>query len=62
MTFKDDAAWDNWNRSTIAQARAQDVADILDPTYIPSTTEEKDLFTKKAKVYVRGLWENTHDW
>src|SRR5687768_13125259 len=49
MTFKDDAAWDNWNRSTIVQARAQDVADILDPTYVPSTTEERDLFTEKQK-------------
>ena len=25
ISFKDDASWDNWNRSTIAQARAQDV-------------------------------------
>ena len=30
-TLEDDAMWDNWNRSTTAQARAQDIADILDP-------------------------------
>ena len=33
--FKDDAMWDNWNRSTVAQARAQDIAHVLDPSYIP---------------------------
>ena len=42
--LKDDAAWDNWNWSTIAQARAQDVEHVLDPSYTPSTADETNLF------------------
>ena len=47
--LKDDSAWDNWNRSTLAQARAQDLAEVLDPGYVPTTTEDIALFTKKQK-------------
>jgi len=30
MAFKDGKQFDSWHHSTIAQARAQDIADILD--------------------------------
>src|SRR5687767_2358760 len=48
-TLKDDATWDNWNRGTIAQARAQDIAEVLNPSYIPSSTEVVELFAEKQK-------------
>ena len=59
FTFlKDDAAWDNWERATIAQARAQDVADVLNPSYTPTNAEEAALFDKKQK-YMYAVFEKT---
>ena len=29
--LNNDAMWDNWNRSTVAQARAQNILDVLNP-------------------------------
>jgi len=43
-SLKDDSAWDNWNCSTVAQARAQGIIEVLDPTYLPSTQEDIQLF------------------
>ena len=57
-TLKDDAAWDNWNRSTMAQARAQDIVEVLDPVYIPATTDEAALFLEKQK-FVYAVFEKT---
>jgi hypothetical protein len=56
--FKDDAAWDNWNRSTLAQARAQDVDDVLNPSYIPIVADEIALFEEKQK-YMYAVFEKT---
>ena len=56
--FKDDAAWDNWNCSTIAQARAQDVEQVLDPSYVPSSADEISLFEEKQK-YMYAVFEKT---
>jgi hypothetical protein len=36
MDFKMECQWVSWQWSTLAQARAQDVADLLDPAYAPS--------------------------
>ena len=36
IPLKDDGAWDNWERATMAQARAQDVADVLNHKYTPT--------------------------
>src|SRR5688500_11419784 len=58
ILLKDDAAWDNWNRSTIAQVRAQDVKQVLDPSYAPSTADETNLFGEKKK-YMYAVLENT---
>ena len=58
ISFKDDAAWDNWNRSTIAQARAQDVEEVLDPSYLPTTSDEISLFGEKQK-YMYAVFEKT---
>ena len=42
--LKNDAMWDNWNRSTVAQARTQDISDVLDFNYIPPNQEARELF------------------
>ena len=47
--FKDGKFWDNWRRSTLATARAQNVEDVLDPTYQPVTEDEIELFKEKKK-------------
>jgi hypothetical protein len=61
--LKDDKQWDGWNRSHIAQARAQGVVDVMNSEYKPTTTEvkqtymfavfEKTLLTDQGKAYVR---------
>ena len=48
-TFKDGMFWDNWKRSTLAIARAQDAEDVLNPDHSPATDPEIELFTKKKK-------------
>jgi hypothetical protein len=47
--LKDELWNDIWHRSLANQARAQDVHDVLDPTYVPSTPSEVDLFQEKNK-------------
>jgi hypothetical protein len=56
--YKDEKQWDSWQRSTIALARAQNVEDILDSTYIPSNQDEADLFTEKKK-FMYAVFERT---
>ena len=56
-TLKDEKYNDTWHRSFANQARAQDVADVLDPKYKPSTTEQRDLFEEKQK-YLYAVLES----
>ena len=56
IPLKTDNAWDNWNRSTAAQAHAQDVADVLNPKYVPLSTSDRDLFAEKQK-YMYAVFE-----
>ena len=56
--LKDEKQWDQWHRSTVANARAQDVAEILDGAYNPTSTEEKALFDAKQK-YMYAVFEKT---
>ena len=44
LDFKMERQWVSWQQSTLVQARAQDVADFLDPAYAPSQVEDKLLF------------------
>ena len=55
-TLKDDKAWDGWRRATIAQARAQIVEEVLNPTYTPSSVEIRELFDEKQK-YMYAVFE-----
>ena len=45
--FKDGKFWDDWRRSTIATDNAQDLADVLDSYYSPTSPEELVLFHEK---------------
>jgi len=58
MPFKDGKQFDSWQQSTLAQARAQDVVDILDPGYVPLTRADKDLFAEKQE-YMFAVFERT---
>jgi len=58
MAFKDGKPFDSWQHSTLAQARAQDIDDVLDPCYVPPTPADKDLFSEKQK-YMFAVFERT---
>jgi len=49
--LKDPKQWDSWHQSTMAQARAQDVFKILDPSYAPNQTEEPLFEAKQMYLY-----------
>jgi hypothetical protein len=55
--YKDEKQWDTWQRSTLAQARAQDVAEILDRTYVPTSSEARDLSRNRSSCM---LYSNKH--
>jgi len=55
VVLKDLKQWDSWHHSTVAQARTQDVYDVLDPTYKP-LPPEKDLFKAKQR-YMYAVFE-----
>jgi hypothetical protein len=48
-TLKDELRNDNGHRSFANQARAQDVHEVLNENYVPSTPAEKDLFQENQK-------------
>ena len=48
-TLKDEKLNDQWHRSFANQARAQDISDVLDITYIPSSAVDIALFEEKQK-------------
>ena len=56
--LKDEKQWDQWQRSTMAQARAQGVADVLNPDYKPCTDAGKALFAKKNE-FMYAVFERT---
>ncbi len=45
--MKDNKQWDAVHRNLIAQTSYQDVADVLDPKYVPSSAEDSGLFDEK---------------
>ena len=56
-TLKDEKYHDVWHRSFATQARAQDVADVLDESYTPTSAEDIALFTEKQK-YLYAVLES----
>jgi hypothetical protein len=57
-TFKDSKQWDTWRRNTVATARAQDVAEVLNPNYRAVTAEDKALFKEKQK-FMYAVFDKT---
>lgn len=59
--LQDPRHWDSWHRDAKAQALAQMVYEIFDPTYKPPVSD-KDLFEEKKK-YMYAIFERTllHD-
>jgi hypothetical protein len=47
--MKDNEQWDSVHRTLKAQTNYQDVADVLDPSYMPKTAEDIALFEEKQK-------------
>jgi hypothetical protein len=56
-TLKDKLWNDNWHRSFANQARAQDLSDVLNAAYVPTTSAEYDLFQEKQK-YLYAVLES----
>jgi hypothetical protein len=55
IVLKDSKQWDSWHRSTMAQARAQDVSEVLNHLYVPPIGGE-ELFEAKQK-YLYAVFE-----
>ena len=53
-TLKDEKFNESWHRAMRSQARAQRVEKILDPTYAPTTNDEKELFDR-AQAYMYSV-------
>ena len=58
LVYKDEKQWDTWQRSTLAQARAQDVHEILDASYVPVSGDDKQLFAMKQE-FMYAVFERT---
>jgi hypothetical protein len=48
-TLKDQRHWNGWNRAVISQARAHDVSEVFDPTFVPDVNDPvaQELFQQK---------------
>ena len=57
-SLKDQKQWDLWWISTEAQAKAQNVHDVLKPKCKPSNDKEKALFIRQQQ-YVHAVAANT---
>ena len=49
--LKDTNQWDSWHHLTMAQARAQDVDDVLNPDYVPHPGQESLFEAKQNYLY-----------
>jgi hypothetical protein len=52
-TLKDEKFNDNWHQSFMSQAPSQDVSEVLDLSYVPTTKQAKELFIEKQKYVFR---------
>jgi hypothetical protein len=50
--LKDEKQADDWKCSMMLNADAQDIANVLYPTYSPSTAEEQALFAEQQKYFM----------
>lgn len=56
-TLKDERFNDTWHRSFANQARAQGVSEILDASFVPTGTEQVELFREK-QMYMYAVLES----
>jgi hypothetical protein len=56
--FKEDRLWRAWHRHILTTARAQNVENVLDLTYKPSTPDEVALLAEQQK-FVFSVFEQT---
>ena len=54
-TLRDESLNDGWHRDVVNQARAQDLQELTDPTYVPVSDEAKALFDVKQKFFYAVL-------
>lgn len=57
-SLKDGKQWDAWHRNLRATAMAQDVDDVLNKDYAPTTPEDAYLFQEKKK-FMHSVFERT---
>ena len=57
-TLKDEKQWDQWHCSMVANARAQDVANILNTAYNPTPPRTRH-FLKQNKKYMYAVFNKT---
>jgi len=58
MKLKDIRQWDQYSHSTKAHARAQDISQVLDAKYTPSTADDISLFAEK-QAYMYSVFQDT---
>jgi len=51
MVLKDPKQWDSWHCSTVAEARAQNVFEVLNPSFKPAATEQGLFEAKQKYIY-----------
>ena len=56
-SLKDERFNDTWHRSFLAQARAQNVQNVLDHNYVPADPTEEELFNEQQR-YVYAVFES----
>ena len=55
LVLKGNEDRNSWKRNLIVTARALNIEEVLDPNYIPGSTEDKELFDEKQK-YVYSIF------
>jgi hypothetical protein len=58
LVYKDEKQWDTWQCFTLAQAHAQDVHEILNASYLPTSSEDKQLFVM-TQEFMYAVFERT---
>ena len=52
VALREDKQWDSWRRSTLATARSHSCEAVFDPTFVPSSSEDRELFAEKTEVHL----------
>jgi hypothetical protein len=53
-TFQNELYWDAWSRGFSATATAQGLANVLNPSYVPSTPNDLELFSSQ-QIYMYSV-------